>query len=274
MKLQVFLLAILMIACGSTKEMVNGKVKGNGKIITKEINISDYESVEIGSGISSEGNVGKKGIPTFNYKQTKRKASLEVTTDSNILPLLEIKCSKGKLTISSKDRSTRLVPTRFVIEGTSQQLAQLTISGAMDFYVVDGLSGENLNIKVSGSSDVYLMKTVRVDNCEFDVSGSGDLKAENLQTQYINCKVSGSGDINLKGEANEGKFAVSGSGDIKGFDFPVRNLECSVSGSGDIRVNATHKLEARASGSGDIHYKGDATVNKRTSGSGDIHRAR
>lgn len=274
MKLKVFVLALLVLSCASPKEMINGKVKGNGKIITKEINVSGYQEIVLGNGIQCPNNAGKKGIPVFNYSQSRGGESLVVTTDENILPLLEIHCSKGQLTISSKGKTTRLEPTRLVIEGKSKRLTSLIVSGCMDFNLQSDLEGESLYIKGSGATDIYLNRPVRMDACEFLISGSGDLYANDLVTNTIQCKVSGSGDASLKGRAEEGSFGVSGSGDLKGYDFPVKYLEASVSGSGDIRVNATHTLEAKASGSGDIRYTGEASVNKRVSGSGDIKRAR
>lgn len=273
MKLKVFVLALLVLSCASPKETVNGKVKGNGKITTKEIKVPDYSEIAMGGGINCPNNSGKKGIPTFNYSQSKGSGSLVVTTDENILPLLDIQCSKGKLTISSKNNA-KLEPTRLVIEGKSKGLTSLTVSGCMDFNLQSSLTGEELYIKGSGSTDIYLNNTVRVDVCEFTISGSGDIYTDNLITRSINSKVSGSGDISLKGNAEEGRFSVSGSGDLKAYDFPVKVLEASVSGSGDMQVNATHTLEARASGSGDIRYTGNASVDKRVSGSGSIKKGR
>lgn len=271
MKLNVFILALLTLLCAS---FANGKVKGNGEIITQEIKVSDYNEIVLGSGISCAGNFGKKGIPTFNYSQSGGSESLVVTTDANILPLLDINCSKGKLTISSKNNATKLEPTRLIIEGKSKELISLAVSGCMDFNLQSNLTGEKLFIKGSGSTDIYLNNSVRVDVCEFSISGSGNIYTENLTTRFIDSKVSGSGDVSLKGSAEEGKFAVSGSGDIKAYDFPVKYLESSVSGSGDMQVNATHTLQARASGSGDIRYTGNASVDKRVSGSGSIRKGR
>jgi len=273
MKLKVFMLALLVISCASPKEYVNGKVKGNGKITTKEIKVSDYSEIAMGSGINCPNNAGKKGIPTFNYSQSKGSGSLVVTTDENILPLLDINCSKGRLTITSKNNS-KLEPTRLIVEGKSKGLTSLTVSGCMDFSLQSNLKGDQLYIKGSGSTDIYLNNSVQVDACELIISGSGDIYTDNLTAHTINCKVSGSGDISLKGNAEEGKFSVSGSGDLKAYDFPVKYLGATVSGSGDMQVNATHTLEARASGSGDIRYTGSASVDNRVSGSGSIKKGR
>ena len=88
---------------------------------------------------------------------------------------------------------------------------------------------------------------------EFSVSGSGDLVFEDLDCKNLTSKVSGSGDITLKGKADEARY--------------------SVSGSGDARVYAKDNMNLSVSGSGDIRYKGPANVNKSKSGSGSIQGA-
>ena len=93
---------------------------------------------------------------------------------------------------------------------------------------------------------------------------------EDLDCKNLTSKVSGSGDITLKGKADEARYSVSGSGDIKAYDLSVNDLSCSVSGSGDARVYAKDNMNLSVSGSGDIRYKGPANVNKSKSGSGSI----
>jgi len=275
MRAMVCMLALVIISsCAAPiKSIAGGKVKGNGNIITEEIQISQFDVLEIGSGIGNGTSFGKKGIPTFNYTQSNEKATLKVTTDSNILPLLKIESSKGRLIISSKDRQ-QLQPTRLVIEGKSSELSELNVSGLMDFYVENNFSGEKLKIRGTGSSDIYFNKKVSLKACEIQVNGSGDFHSKDLQTGTITCKVSGSGDILLNGKAEEASFTASGSGDINAYGFEVKDLKCSVSGSSDVKVYVTHNLDASVSGSGDIRYIGDPSVDKRVSGSGSIKQGK
>lgn len=265
---------LTFLSCGTVKS--DSKIQGNGDIITKEINVSEFNEISIGSGISSEGNWGlkKKGnyrSPVFNYSQKNKKATLEITIDKNLYPYLEITSSNGKLSIRSKDRN-RLLPTRFVAKASSRELKKVTSSGVIDFVLQSSLSGDELEISVSGSSDIKMNEEVRLNNLKISVSGSADVNANNLKCEYLSAGVSGSGDINLKGSADRANYRVSGSGDIRAFDFDVKDLECSVSGSGDIKAYASGTLKASASGSGDIQYKGNAEAKTSKSGSGGIKR--
>lgn len=252
------------------------KVEGNGKIITKEISVSDYDQIELGGSIeyvrnNNWGKKEKKKFPVFKYTHG-RKASLKVTIDENLFPLLEIHSNNGHLSVYVQD-GTRIKPTEYIIQGSSEALKYLKTSGPMDFESQNAFTEDRLEIKISGSSDVLFPHTVKLNSCEFSVSGSGDLSFKDLNSGNVTCKVSGSGDIDLKGKADEARLSVSGSGDIKAYDLSVKDLNCSVSGSGDARVYATKNMNLSVSGSGDIRYKGPAEVTKSKSGSGSIHAA-
>ncbi len=278
MKLKVFMLALLVLSCTSHKETAYGRGEtiGNGKLITKEVKVTDYDGIEIGSGISCENvarKQSKKQYPVFNYKQTRGKAQLEITVDENIYPLLSIENSHGQLTISSKNRHEKLCPTKLVINGNSRDIRRIRTSGCIDFIADKSLSGDKIEIRVSGSSDIYLNDEVEYNELDIKVSGSGDVKANNIICRYLNAEISGSGDITMKGKSEYASYRVSGSGDVNAYNFIVNNAECRVSGSGDIKVYAREKLDARASGSGDIRYNGIASVNKSTSGGGSIRKS-
>ena len=76
------------------------KVKGNGNIISKEIQISDYTELNIRVKINYNNNSSlfkKKEYkgPAFNYMQKSGSSNLQITVDENLLPLLDIYVSDG-----------------------------------------------------------------------------------------------------------------------------------------------------------------------------------
>ncbi|KKB46347.1 hypothetical protein HMPREF1212_03841 [Parabacteroides sp. HGS0025] len=248
------------------------KVKGNGNIITKEIQVSDYKEIKVGQGIEHGGmSFSKKNqSPRFNYTQQSGSAGLEITIDENLLSLLVIESNGGVLRIGT-ERGTQINPSRLVINSHSKELNKLGVSGGMDFILQNKLTGDNLEVSASGASDVYLENAVRISNlCKISLSGASDLKASDLECDKIECRSSGSSDIKMSGKANDGEYHCSGSSDIKSYDFVVKRLRCSASGSSDIMTNVTERLDASASGSSDIKYKGNPEVKKSSSGSSDI----
>ena len=125
---------IALIFCAFMAEA--SKVEGNGNIITKEISVDNYSEIELGgnieySGNNFWGNRSNKKFPVFKYTHG-RSASLKITIDENLFPLLSIKSNNGRLAIRIQD-GTRIKPTQYVIEGSSKTLKYLKTSGPMDF---------------------------------------------------------------------------------------------------------------------------------------------
>ena len=146
---------IALIFCAFMAEA--SKVEGNGNIITKEISVDNYSEIELGgnieySGNNFWGNRSNKKFPVFKYTHG-RSASLKITIDENLFPLLSIKSNNGRLAIRIQD-GTRIKPTQYVIEGSSKTLKYLKTSGPMDFEAQNAFSEDQLEIKISGSSDL------------------------------------------------------------------------------------------------------------------------
>lgn len=278
MKTKVTALVILLFLCVTAGYAE--KIQGNGNIISKEIQISDYTELRIGVSINYSGNASlfKKEnykSPVFNYTQKTGNSTLQITIDENLLPLLDIRVSNGCLHVRASQDNLQLNPTKLVINSCSQKLDKAKVSGSIDFVFQNSFNGDNLKMEVSGAADVYMNKPARITNiCEIKISGAGDMKASDLICRDIQVSISGAGDLDLKGKAKTGAYKVSGSGDLDAYDFIVEELECRVSGSGDIHAHATEKLYARASGAGDIKYKGDPRNDTRSSGGGEIKRVK
>lgn len=267
---------VFFLICSLILTTMNGfaqkEVKGNGNLLTKEILVSNYKRLSLSGNIRGKKNTGQniKGIlvynqelPIFNYMQKTGNSFLQITTDENLFPLLDIQVIDSCLYIQT-DNSLQLLPTEFIVNSSSAELEQVEIRKNVNFYLRSRLSSENLRIRVSGAADAYLNQPIQIQNtCAIKVSGAGNLRINDLNCQNIQVNISGAGDLKLKGSAQTGEYKASGSGDISAYDFVVADLKCRVSGSGDIKAYATNSIDANASGSGDIKYRGNPQVIKR-----------
>jgi len=128
------------------------------------------------------------------------------------------------------------------------------------------------SIVVTGSGDVYFKGGLNTERLNLRVAGSGDVTGK-LNAKMLDAGISGSGDVKLSGKADEASVHVTGSGDYNGRDLNTVNTVIGVAGSGDATVNASNKIQASVSGSGDIKYTGSAKqVSTSKTGSGDIER--
>lgn len=227
--------------------------KGNGTIVTKDIEVAQYHSIIINEHIENSKNIlSGKGNFRFSYKQVTGVPTLQLSIDENLFPMLDINVEDGMLRISTKDKA-KIAPTHFTLSGTSEMLRKVQVNGVMDFYAETSVKAEDVDLSVNGVGNIVM---------------------EQLECASLKSKVSGVGDIRLKGSADTGNFQVSGVGKIQAFDFMVKDLKCQVSGVGGMQVAASEKLDAHTSGVGNIRYKGGATdVTKHASGVGNIKQA-
>ena len=265
-----FLVLCLVVTFTATA----ANIKGNGNVITKEISVGDFETIESGGNISFENrglNFKKNNRHKLNYSQQKGKSTLNITMDENLFAHLDIQSSNGKLSIKTKNRD-KLIATEFILQAKSENLQKVTLSGSMDFIAETPLKSDYLSISVSGAGDVIMDKRADIASVLFTISGAGDVKASNLHCTKFEAKISGAGDIDLKGKTDNARFVVSGAGDVSAYDFKAEDVFASVTGAGDIKVYAGKTLNASVSGIGDINYKGDPQVQSKKSGMGSIKK--
>ncbi|WP_106831756.1 head GIN domain-containing protein [Parabacteroides pacaensis] len=276
MKLKTFLL-LTALFMGITSLSAK-TVRGNGKIVIKEISVPEYDEIEVNSQniLYNNSNVSglfrrnraSSGSLTFNYSQKDAPAFLQVGIDENLLPHLKIKVEGKRLYVEAKD--IQIQPTRMEITSHSKKIRSVSLIGSMDINLIGYINSEILDVNLAGSGDIKADDLIAANRINVYLKGSGDINLLNVSCNELNGRVAGSGDIRFRGEALKGYYEVAGSGDLSAYDCPVTNLECLVKGSGDIRANATGTLRAEVRGSGDIHYTGNASVNATVKGSGDI----
>ncbi|MBI1222627.1 MAG: hypothetical protein GC180_08495 [Bacteroidetes bacterium] len=124
---------------------------------------------------------------------------------------------------------------------------------------------------------VFGSGTIRI-NGPFDhltraeISGSGEINGSGIKSdQTLNIKISGSGKMEMSGEADNLDASISGSGKIAVFGLQTKNAYTQISGSGKVEVATSEYLEANISGSGSIIYDGNPRLSTRISGSGRVY---
>jgi len=90
----------------------------------------------------------------------------------------------------------------------------------------------------------------------------------------VTVKISGAGDLDMKGRTRDLEIDISGAGDAKCYGLLAENTKVSISGAGSAEVFASVALNARVSGAGSVTYRGDASsVEQKVSGAGSVRKA-
>jgi len=274
MKARGLLLAFTLLTVMSA---VAEKQTGNGVIVTKEVEVTPFESIQIDLKEQKSKKKGQGAAEArFLYSQTPGNAALSVTIDENLFPFLEIASSGGVLTVKAK-KGVDLFPTVLEFAASSSGLKALQMSGSSDFEAVTPLTGDKFTVKVSGSGDVKMPQPIRMSAFTAAVSGSGSVAVGGLFCTKVSATTSGSGNLTLAFGTNRvSSFtaAISGSGSMV-----VNNLLCDkmsgkVSGSGSLALTGEAKAaDLSVAGSGQVHSF-DFKVSKAkvsTSGSGNAN---
>lgn len=206
-------------------------------------NYSPVTENRYGSGFSSVSSSGEfivNIVPGDEYM-------VEVTAESNLLSYIETDVVNHTLRIS----------TRNVYNLRNHEPMTINI-------VCPDLDG----LRLSGSG-VITADYFTTGDFDLVVSGSGKIIAD-IDADRVDGDISGSGDIILSGVASETDFNISGSGKIQSYDLEQEYCNATVSGSGNMYVNVSKVLDVTISGSGKVFYMNNPTIHTKISGSGEV----
>ena len=231
--------ALLCICISCQSFSGSGEViKGNGTIETKTFPQNNFNALSISGG----------WIADIRYSET---FSIQIETDENIFPYLDISLTGTTLNIGFKSGYRYSIsPTRRKVFITMPSLIKLQTFGSL----------------TSTISSFNMPK----DSMSIDISGSGNITARDITVNTLKVDVSGSADFSATGKAENMIADISGSGDIKTTDFETEKADISISGSGSAKVWVTRHLKADIGGSGSVRYKGNPVIETKSSGSGRI----
>jgi hypothetical protein len=214
------------------------RVNGNGIIKTEERPVSAFKQVEANGDI-------KLFVTQGDLKPVK------IEGDENIIRYIEVTQQGDRIIIQTKHGIT------------------IHPSGDLNVYVT---SPSYKSIEVSGASDIIgRNKVTSNDELSLQASGAGDIKME-VDAPKINAGISGSGSVNLKGQAKDLEIDLTGAGHAHCYDLLTENTKVEISGAGSADVYASVKLNASVSGAGNINYKGNASVSQQISGAGSVNK--
>lgn len=126
------------------------------------------------------------------------------------------------------------------------------------------------DLDCSGSSYVYGESNFHQNrNMDISLSGSGKLDFA-LVTDDLDLEISGSAYAYLEGSVTNLDAEITGSGWVKSFDLQSDFADVRITGSGSAEVNVTSDLDAFITGSGDVFYKGHPHVIAEITGSGKV----
>ncbi|MHA7944360.1 head GIN domain-containing protein [Formosa sp. 3Alg 14/1] len=234
------LLIVAIISLNSCVS-INKGIQGNGEFITDNRSTSSYDN------ISCTG--------SMNYILIKgTEGQITVEGESNLVPYILTEVQGNTLTVKTED-GVNLNPSNnrdITITIPFEDISKVSLTGSGDLMNNDIITTENLNVSLTGSGDIIL--DINTISAEGSVTGSGDLTLKG-KTENLKVDVTGSGDFHGFGlDSKNTDASVTGSGDADVVSTEM--FKARVSGSGDIDYKGNPKKEdTKVSGSGSIEME-------------------
>lgn len=241
-------------------------IEGDGNVITKKIEITDYSKLSVSGGKI-----------VVNYTQSATEPELTVVTDQNIFDIYTFEVKDNQLKIKPKGKYKkmyRIKPTEFTITTNSTTIEKVDLAGSSTLNVISPLTDlADLEIDIAGSGKANFPERVEAEKFKTNIAGSGTVNTVEIICGSFEGDIAGSGTLISGGKAEKVTISIAGSGEVKAFALQAKELSTSIAGSGDIEISVTDKIDVDIAGSGKIRYKGNPTeIKKSIAGSGSIKR--
>jgi len=232
------LVALMLSSVSQAQWWGNEKVKGNGNMTTETRTTEDYDGIKCAGSMDYILVAGTEGKIKIEGEENLLKHIITEVKNGNLI----VKVEKGISLRPSWNKTIKItIPFK--------DISNVSLAGSGDLWNEDVITSNDFDVSLAGSGDVII--NVQASSLESSLAGSGDLTLKG-KTNYLNVRVAGSGDIHGFGlQANHTTVSVAGSGDAE--VVSNESLKARVSGSGDIeyRGNPT-KEDTKVSGSGSI----------------------
>ena len=232
------------------------------------ISCSWISSRGFGGGVPGSGNVQTQTRDTVPFEaisieypgaeiilQPGDKEKVEITADDNLLPQLAAEVNSGRLTIKSleTDWKASVNPSKPVkITITYKDLSEIALSAPVGDLQVNNLHTSTLKLVLSGGAQIRL---------------------NGIQVDLLNSELSGAGDIQTSGTADQIKLILSGLGNFNARDLKSNQATIELSGMGNATVQVEQELTATITGAGSITYFGNPHLVQNVKGAGSIKPA-
>lgn len=247
--------ACISISCsgGFESSVYEGTIKGEGDMITMNLDIPDFHSIKLNNGANVHITQGDQ-------------QSVKIEGQENVIEVLNKEVKDGVWAIRNTHKVKKSKKVNIYITMPTVELIHVNGSG--------NLKGQNTfkNLKdvalgVAGSGNMSF--DFEGEDVKCSVSGSGNMTLS-LVADEIDGAIAGSGNIKVAGTANNFNGRISGSGSMAGSELSVEVADIKIAGSGDCKIGVSDLLTAKVSGSGSVYYRGNPKVESKTTGSGKV----
>lgn len=270
-------IGLLLASCGFLV-----KEKEAGKIETKDFELADFTTVEVGSAFDVE----IEQSATY---------SVQIIASESILDNVVVEKSGETLRIGVREFGMIFGSRHYEARITLPELSILKITGSTQGTATGFKSARDLKVEVSGASDLDLEAeagsfsaivtgsselnakvkstdaTIKLGGASdakldlvtgdfiYDLSGSSSGKG-NVRATDTRLILTGASDIKLAGSGGDLNMTGSGSSSFSLLDYEIGNVKVNLSGASDATLQTDGTISGSLSGSSALKYGGNPTL--------------
>ena len=161
----------------------------------------------------------------------------------------------------------------FITQGSP---AELTLQGQANLlpFVTSEISNEILTLAFDGclNSGMPIDAFITVPNLRaVSLAGIGNIIFVNdIISTRLETSILGSGDLDLRGNADTLEVIIIGQGNVNGFGMISDRCLVNIAGQGNVEVTANNELDVLINGQGNVFYKGMPIINSEINGQGEV----
>ncbi len=236
----------------------NAQIKGNGKVLKKEKEVSGFSAINV-----------SRGIDVILNQANEEKVVVEA--DENLHEYIKIYTRANTLFISTTKSIKK--STKKVVHVWFNDLEKITASSGSDITANTKINVENIDINLSSGSDLVLEFNTEKFTGNFNSGSDAKLKGEakiidiktssgsdmtgELKAKEIKLKLNSGSDSNFSGSSTFLSISANGGSDADLKDFKASVCDLNLSGGSDVSVKVSDELNIKASGSSDVVYYGN-----------------
>ncbi len=265
---------VTILLTGQHTNAAPRRIKGSGKLVTKEQTIDAFNGVRVSRAIKAnlvEGTSGK----------------LTIEADDNLIDYIIARVEKGVLLLTI-DSDIHSISSCHVTITVPTDGALYKISAASAAKVSCEPQITHREVDLSASSAASIQASVKAEACEIDLSSSATME---LEVRCNDCSIEGSSAAELtatiasrnceidlssaavatiKGASLEAEAECTSAANLNAAQFAVKRYDVDVSSAGSAKICCVEKLTAEASSGGSIRYTGGGICQAKSSSGGSI----
>lgn len=143
MKTLISILTFLIIGTNLNAQVFTKNIKGNGKLIAENRNLSDYDKIDVAGSFDVILVKGKEG-------------AISINAEENLMEYIETEVEKGHLKIQPKKGYQLRSTKKIVITVTFETIDAISLAGSGNVSSKDVLNAADLNLNLAGSGEINL----------------------------------------------------------------------------------------------------------------------